>query len=223
MMISKKLSLVFTIILVLAVLVYISNHEHPSTTTNNTNPQSNAFTIENRTYKLATKEFSNILKEAKDLYLNVLKMNETWKILIYEPYSNFSKTFILNTTILNETTLLIDHAVYKYVVVHVYNAESKFNFMPQRIHVDDLLIELLPRNKSVTYTGVISYNYRISYGNETYETSFSSIGFIEASYYLTVSTNKVSDNIYQVKITTARKIGNTAYINVAWIILIKED
>lgn len=80
MMISKKLSLVFTIILVLAVLVYISNHEHPSTTTNNTNPQSNAFTIENRTYKLATKEFSNILKEAKDLYLNVLKMNETWKI-----------------------------------------------------------------------------------------------------------------------------------------------
>jgi len=228
-LISNKLFLIFTIIIILVVsttLLYIFNHEHPLTTTHivintNTGTTSNAITIKDHTYKLAVKELKNILEEAKGIYLNALKKNKTWKILIYEPYSNFSKMFILNTTIVNETTLSVGHMVYKYIVVHVYDAESKLNFMPQRIRVNSILVELLPRNKSITYTGIAPYDYLVSYGSKTYRVSFSSIGFVETSYYLTVSADKVSNNMYKVKITVARELGNTAYVNVAWLILMR--
>ncbi len=237
-LISNKLSLIFTVIIIFVVstaLLYAFDRNHFLTTTRtitntNTSFQSacsekpanttnNVITIKDHVYKLAVKELKNILEEAKDIYLNAVKKNETWKILIYEPYSNFSKILILNTTIVNETTLLVGHTVYKYIVVHVYEAESKLSFMPQRIRVNGILVELLPRNKSITYTGIVPYDYLVSYKCKKYRVSFSSIGFVEATHYLIVSTDKISDNIYKVKITIARELGSTAYANVAWFIL----
>ncbi len=235
-LISNKLTLIiiiFTIIIVLVVsiiLLNVFNHGHPLmtkyTVTNTSSGQSRATTNisivgENHTYRLAVEELKKILEEARDAYLNALRKNEAWTIFISEPYSNFSKTFILNTTIVNETILLIDHTAYNYIIIHIYNAESKIDFMPQRIKVNNIFIELLPRNNSITYTGIIPYNYLVKYRCKTYRVSFSSIGFIETSYHLTVSTDKIDDNIYKVKITVTKKLGNTAYVSVAWLILVK--
>lgn len=225
-LISNKLFLIFIITIILAVLIaallYVSDHEHSLITMHTvTNTTSNATTIESHTYKLSVKELKNILEEAKEIYLRALKKNETWRIMFYKPYSNFSKTFILNATIVNETTLLAGHTFYKYIVVHIYDAESKLNFTPQRIQVNSILVELLPKNNSITYTGIVPYDYLVTYGSKTYRVSFSSIGFVEASHYLTVSADKVNNDMYKVKITVARELGNTAHVNVVWLILIR--
>ncbi len=234
-LISNKLTLIIiiTIIIVLVVsiiLLDVFNYGHPLTTkytvTNTSSGQSRAATNisivgENHTYRLAVEELKKILEEARNTYLNALRKNETWTIFISKPYSNFSKTFILNTTIVNETTLLIDHTAYNYIIIHIYDAESKIDFMPQRIKVNNILIELLPRNNSITYTGIIPHNYLVKHRCKTYRVSFSSIGFTEASYHLTVSTDKIDDNLYKVKMTVTKKLGNTAYISVAWLILVK--
>jgi hypothetical protein len=187
----------------------------------NTGTASNTTTAGSHAYKLAVKALKNILKKARDIYLNALEENETWKILIYEPYSNLSKTLILNATIANETTLLVGHTVYKYIVVSVYEAKSKLSFKPQRIQVNGVLVELLPRNKSITYTGIVPYDYLVCYKGRKYRVSFASIGFVEATKHLTASTDKISSNIYKVKITVAEELGGTKYVNEAWLILIR--
>ena len=128
----------------------------------------------------------------------------------------------MNSTIINETTLSIGNRVYRYVIVSIYYSESKLNFMPQEIRVDDVFIKYLPRNKSVTYTGIIPYSYLMRYRGKTYDIGFGSITYVEASYYLTTNTDRVSDDIYEVTITVARELDNTAYIDVAWLILYKE-
>lgn len=66
------------------------------------------------------------------------------------------------------------------------------------MQVNSVLVELLPRNTPVTYSGKIPYNYLVSYGNKTYRVSFYSTDFPETSYYLTVATDKISDNMYKV-------------------------
>ena len=238
-MISTRLILTLTIIIMLTasiILLYISNQGYPATTTpitvntstspwNTSSGQAEIKTLtnttgdEDNTYKLAIKEVERILEEARDIYLNALSRNETWAILIREPYSNLSRMFILDTTIIDETTLLINHTAYRYLVVHVYDAESKTSFMPQRIQVDSMIVELLPRNNTVTYTGGVIYDYIVSYRGRSFRASFTSIGFVEASYYLTVSTSRISDNIYKVEITVASGLGSTAYISKAWLIL----
>jgi len=236
-LISNKLVLISAIIIVSVVsttLLYILSYGGPPiasrTATNSgfqniSSVQSEAYTnvttVEDHMYRFAVEDLKNFLEEARDIYLNSLRNNGTRAILIYEPYSNLSKMFILNTTIVNETTLSIDHTAYRYMVVHVYDAESRQNFMPQRIQINSMLIELLPKNKSITYTGMTPYDYLVSYESNSYKVSFLSTSFVEASYYLTVSTDRVNNNIYKVRITVAKELGSAAYISVAWLILMK--
>ena len=182
----------------------------------------NSFVMPNSSlYRLAVENLKEILREAKNIYLEALEKNETWRILIYEPYSNCSRVFILNSTTINETILYIGNTTYRYIIVNIYNHESKFSFMPQRIRVDDVSIELLPRSKSVTYMGAMPYEYLTNYGCRAYRVSFTSIGFVEATKNHVVSTNKVDNNIYKVKITLTGKSGGTEYVDKAWLILVK--
>lgn len=242
-MISNKLPLIFVFLFVVliistAIVLFVFNYKHSFTdmrraTDTNTGSQntpphvayvnnaSNSITIENRTYRLSVKELKKLLEEARNVYLNALRNNETWMIMVYEPYSNFSKMLISNTTIVNDTTLLIGHTIYKYIVVHIYDAKSRLNFTPQRIQVNSILVELLPRNKSITYTGMVPYDYLVSCKDKIYRISFTSIGFVEASHYLTVSADQVSNNMYKVRIVVTRELGSIKYVNVAWLILIK--
>jgi hypothetical protein len=58
----------------------------------------------------------------------------------------------------------------------------------------------------------------ITCDNETYNVTLYSIGFVEASYYLTASTQKIG-NLYIVQITITKELDNTAYVNELWLIL----
>lgn len=159
-----------------------------------------------------------ILIDAKETYLNATEENKTGMYLIYEPYSNFSKEFILNATFINGSTILIGHTLYKYIILHVYY--ENFDYIPQKIQANGIKVELLPNPSTVTYTGGEAYHYLITYDNKTYNVTLYSIGFVEASYYLTASTQKIG-NLYIVQITTTKELGNTAYVDELWLILIR--
>ncbi len=197
-------------------LLFVFNQEYL-----HTNTTSNTISVKDYTYKIAVRKMKKILEEARNIYLNAIDKNETWKILIYKPYTNISKAILLNTTIINETTLVLGNTTYNYIIVHVYDSESKLNFMPQRVQVNNMVVELLPKNKSITYTGGVPYDYLLNLKNKSYRISFLSIGFVKASHYLTISVDKVSTNIYKVIITVTRELGNTKYVNTIWLILIR--
>ncbi|ADB87833.1 hypothetical protein [Saccharolobus islandicus] len=212
----KNLFLILIIIIILissASLYSIFNHGHSqhnlgSITDNSTIGQN--FTELDYTKK--------ILIHAKEIYLNATEENKTWMYLIYEPYSNFSKEFILNATFINGSTISIGHVLYKYIILHVYY--ENFDYIPQKIQVNGIKVELLPNPSSITYTGGEAYHYLITYDNKTYNVTLYSIGFVEASYYLTASTQKIG-NLYIVQITTTKELDNTAYADELWLILIR--
>lgn len=195
----------------------VSNHEgqaastHAATTNiniNNDNVSTNTTITEG--------ELKKIIEEAKDIYLDALEKNDTSYISI----DNFSKMLIMNATIINGTTLSVNHTVYRYVVVHIYDAESNLSFAPERTSVDGIVVQSLPMNKSITYTGGTIYNYLVTYEGKTYKVSFSSVGFFESSFYLTAFVQKIGDNMYQVQITVNRELGNTAQVSSVWFILV---
>jgi len=157
-----------------------------------------------------------ILIDAKEIYLNATEENKTWMYLIYEPYSNFSKEFILNATFINSGAVTIGHTLYKYIILHIYYENS--DYTPQKIQANGIKVELLPNPSSVTYTGGEAYHYLMIYDNKTYNVTLYSIGFIEASYYLTALTQKIG-NLYIVQITITKELDNTAYVSELWLIL----
>ncbi|ADX83217.1 hypothetical protein GO599_11510 [Sulfolobus islandicus] len=210
----KNLFLILIIILIISASLYIifnhkqSQHNLGSITSNSTIGQ-------NSTELDYAKK---ILIDAKETYLNATEENKTGIYLIYEPYSNFSKEFILNATFINGSTVVIGHTLYKYIILHVYY--ENFDYIPQKIQVNGIKVELLPNPSNVTYTGGEVYHYLITYDNKTYNVTLYSIGFVETSYYLTASTQKIG-NLYIVQITTTKELDNTAYADELWLILIR--
>ncbi|RFA95973.1 hypothetical protein CGL51_06615 [Pyrobaculum aerophilum] len=207
----KNLFLILIIILITSASLYFVNHglsQLGSITNNSTIGQN--FTELDYAKK--------ILISAKEIYLNATEENKSWMYLIYEPYSNFSKEFILNAMFINSSAVAIGHTLYKYIILHVHY--ENFDFTPQKIQDNGITVELLPSPSSVTYTGGKAYHYLITHGNKTYNITLFSIGFIEASYYLTASTQKIG-NLYVVQIAITRKLYNTAYIGELWLVLIR--
>ncbi|QXJ32377.1 hypothetical protein [Saccharolobus shibatae] len=210
----KNLFLILIIIVIIsASLYFIFNHKQSQH--NLESSTSNSIIGQNSTELDYAKK---ILIDAKETYLNATEENKTGIYLIYEPYSNFSKEFILNATFINGSTVVIGHTLYKYIILHVYY--ENFDYIPQKIQVNGIEVELLPNPSSITYTGGEAYHYLITYDNKTYNVTLYSIGFVEASYYLTASTQKIG-NLYIVQITTTKELDNTAYVDELWLILIR--
>lgn len=210
----KNLFLILIIILIISASLY-SIFNHKQSQHNLGSITSNSTISQNSTELDYAKK---ILIDAKEIYLNATEENKTWMYLIYEPYSNFSKEFILNATFINRSTVVIGHTLYKFLILHVYY--ENFNYIPQKIQVNGIKVELLPKPSNVTYTGGEVYHYLITYDNKTYNVTLYSIGFVETSYYLTASTQKI-DNLYIVQITTTKELGNTEYVDKLWLILIR--
>jgi hypothetical protein len=205
------LTLFIIILIISASLYFIFNHKQSQ---HNLGSITSNSTIGQNSTELDYAE--KILIDAKETYLNATEENKTWMYLIYEPYSNFSKEFILNATFINGSTISIGHVLYKYLILHVYYENS--DYTPQKIQANGIKVELLPNPSSVTYTGGEAYHYLITCDNMTYNVTLYSIGFVEASYYLTASTQKIG-NLYIVQITITKELDNTAYVNELWLIL----
>ncbi len=211
------ISLLAVILIAMVLSSLLSRYYQPIATHVSTGA-SNITATKNPSYKLAVKTLKEISGEAKRIYLDSIRENKTWKFSID---SKLSKAFILNATIVNETMVFIDDTAYRYVIVSIYDAGTGWGFTPQKISIDNISVELLPRNKSVTYTGGQRYNYLVRVGNATCRAGFVSIGFMEATRYLTIGAERVCDSIYFLKITVASKLGSTRYVSSARLILIK--
>jgi len=255
---SNKLILLAAIIVILIIsasLLYILNGRFPTSkhTAVNTNSNfqnisttqfvNNANATMAKNYSLAVQNFKNILEQAREIYLNAIRNNETLSISI----DNLSKLLILNSTIVNETTLYINNTDYTYILLQLHNANNNFTFCPQRIEINNVSVELLPKNPSVTYTGGTIFNYMINYDNNTYNASFYFIGFMFSSFnitasaqniaqiYLTATTQNAANdpitytatiptgviNIYAVTIAVNNELGSTEHISYAYLILIE--
>ena len=255
---SNKLILLATIIVILIIsasLLYILNErysisKHIAVNTssnfkniNTTQFENNANTTMPKNYSLAVENFKNIIEQAREIYLNAIRNNETSSISI----DNFSKMLILNSTIVNGTTLYMNSTAYTYVVLQVYNANNNFTFCPQRIEINNVSVELIPKNPSVTYTGGTAFNYMINYDNNSYNVTFYFVGFMFAQFYLTASTQNIAQiyispttqnatndlmtttatiptgviNIYAVTIAANSELGSPEHISYAYLILIE--
>ncbi len=174
-------------------------------------------------YRLAIKELEKILEDAKDIYLNALKYNETYEIFLSTQYKNLStKMLLLNTTIVNETTIRIGKELYRYVVFRLYNTNNKlgFYFAPKRISVDNIEVKLLPpRNTTVTSTAGPVFNYLIKYRNETCRVELGIVYFDTYNSNLTGFTLNPCNNIYIVSITTCKE---PKPFSLVWFVLIKQ-
>jgi len=230
---SNKLILITAIIVILIIsasLLYILNEKSPTSrhiaaNTTSSNFQNistmqfvnNTNTTMSKNYSLAVQNFKNILGQSREIYLNAIRNNETLSISI----DNLSKLLILNSTIVNETTLYMNNTDYTYVLLQVYNANNNFTFCPQRIEINTISVELIPKNPSVTYTGGTAFNYMINYENHSYNATFYFIGFMFSSFNLITSTNTIGNNIYAVTIAVNNELGSPEHISYAYLILIE--
>ncbi len=183
----------------------------------------NIITPEASSYKLAVKLLKEVLMEARETYLKAVRENEAWRLLIHESYSNFSKALILNSTIVNDTTIIVNGVAYRYVIVRVYDGEDNIYITPGKIRVGNILVELIPRNKSMTYTGGLPYDYLVHVGDEVCKARFYSIGFVIGTKHLTASTDRVCDNIYKASVTVLKELGNPGRCKLVWLILVRES
>jgi len=210
-----------------------------------TQPVNNANTTMPENYSLAVENFKNILRQAREIYISAIRINESQLISI----DNFSKMLILNSTIVNETTLCMNNTDYTYILLQVYNANSNFTFCPQRIEINNVSVELLPKSPSVTYTGGTAFNYMINYDGNLYNVTFYFAGFMFSSFYITASaqniaqcyivaatqnaannftpptttvfTNIVGNDVYAVTIAVNNELGSPEHISYVFLILIK--
>ncbi len=162
-------------------------------------------------YALALKNLKYILNEARKMYTELVEKNEPYMMSL----DNFSEIFIEKASIINETTIRIGNESYRYVVFMVYNNKNKFSFSPSRLVVNDIEVRLLPRNKSVTYTGGLPYHYLIKYEDKVCSVKFIEIGFVIATNNLLGSTIKPCNGIYVVRLSVNK--GE----NEVWLVLIK--
>ena len=156
-----------------------------------------------------------ILSDAREIYLKATEENKTQK---YSIPDSFTREFILNAMFINESTISIGDALYKYLILYVYY--EGFVYSPQKIKANGIEVELLPKPRNVTYTGGQAYSYRITYNNKTYNATLYFIGIFESSFYLTESTQKI-DNLYIIKITITKKLYDLSSVNQLWLILIR--
>lgn len=175
-------------------------------------------TVGSPRYDLAVETLKEILKEAKP-YLHGVRRNESWGSSV--PPSELDTALILNSTIVNETTLRVGNATYKYVIVQAWDNERHVRVEPEEIKVSNVIIERVPENKSVTTTGGTVYDYLIRVGNRVCRARFYYIGFQVATGNLTSLSYRICGNIYEVSIIVNPGKGLRADKGV-YLVLLKE-
>jgi len=199
--VASKTTIIAAIILVAFTILAIQNlHTTTNTSTRSHNTTTNR--IDSK-YKLAVTLLKKVLDEARRLYPDITRK-----------YMEF------NLTIINETTLILNNTVYKYVIASIYDADNGISLDFSNLSIDGVKIKYIPTNK--TYTGMRPINYLIQTHNKTCKATFWTITYVEASRNITVQDTKACNGIYTIRYTIARKLGNTGDITTIRIILIKD-
>ncbi len=124
---------------------------------------------------------------------------------------------ILNGSVVNSSVLRIGNTFYRLIIVRLVG-ENRLYFMPKKVKVGNIEVEMLPRNKSVTYTGMLPYEYAMKFDGKTCRVVFW-LGPIDAnpSNPLTAWIRSPCPGVYTVKIVIAKPYVDT------WLVLVKQS
>jgi len=127
-------------------------------------------------------------------------VSEARKLLHSQVAHGLATELVERSRIVNSSLVLINGAAYRYIVVQAIDAEHRVSIAPQRISIDGVSIELLPRSTSTTFTGGTQYTYLVKLGNRVCRVSFYLIGFQIAYASVVTDSESVCNGIYGVSI-----------------------
>jgi len=165
------------------------------------------------------RDFVEILREARDTYLRVLKLNKTYLLSWVD---NFSKALIFNGSIINASVLRVGDKLYRFVIIFLYDGEKNIGFMPKEIVVEGIEVRMLPR--TVTWTGIVPYDYLLKYDGRKCKITFGAAPGVDASPSLPVigRIERVCPGVYAAKLVVVKKFAPTVFKDV-WFILIEQS
>ncbi|MGC8571229.1 MAG: hypothetical protein ACP5L1_07920 [Caldivirga sp.] len=169
-------------------------------------------------YTAAFLYLGKILTDAKEAYENASSPLPVG-FLGFDP--GLARSLILNSTIFNETTLLINGTPYRYIILSVWCRDCGFSFELSNASMDGVSIYLRPRNTTVTYTGGLPFTYVMSYDGVRYEFTLWYIGVQIASFRVFGYSQELGKGVYAVQLFTSTP--RSLDVEHVWLVLIKED
>ncbi|WP_291999150.1 hypothetical protein [Caldivirga sp.] len=171
-------------------------------------------------YTAAFLYLGRILTDAKEAYENA---SSPLPVGFLGSDPGLARSLILNSTIFNETTLLINGTPYRYIILSVWCRDCgfSFNFELSNASMDGVSIYLRPRNTTVTYTGGLPFTYVMSYDGVRYEFTLWYIGLEFGSFRVFGYSQELGKGVYAVQlfISTPRSLD----VEHVWLVLIKEN
>ena len=180
-----SISIIIIVVILTGIIVLHYNALRSKKGSNSAYPASNV-----------TDAFKELLLKAKNNYIKAITNNKSWSISID---SKFAKELVTNATVLGKNRLQVDDNTYSYAILSLfYNGLKVYN--ASNASVDGVSIALLPRNKSITYTGCQPSTYRVAIGHNNYTFTFFFCGPAISSYSLYTITENVTNGVYFIEI-----------------------
>ncbi len=173
----------------------VSDHEKPSAFSitpvacpnrGNVTALNNAdgITANSSAYELAVELMKEELGRAKEIYRTI----EEKKGSELERFSNFTRLFLSDSRVINETAMQVGNETYGYVLLFLHDERCGINFRPESINVSGLRIQRLSpnfTNGTRTYTGIPYPTYAVRVrtpNNELCKVYFSGLTTLSAPY-----------------------------------------
>ena len=132
----------------------------------------------------------------------------------------FAEELVKSSRILNRSTLLVDGAAYRFIVVQAMDAERGVFIAPKTVRVDGVSVRLLQLNRSTTFTGGTQYTYLVEAGGKVCRMSFYFIGFQVSCSRLVMDSESVCDGIYGVSIFVNPQPGSLESYRGVFVVLV---
>jgi hypothetical protein len=121
-------------------------------------------TANSSTYKLAVELMRTELERAKEIYREVVKENKQKSTGVGRPLSNFTRTFLTDSAVINDTAIRIGNETYTFVLIRLRDRSCGVRFEPNVTTVNGISVRLLPPdyiNGTRTYTGLPYSRYSV--------------------------------------------------------------
>ena len=141
-------------------------------------------TANSSTYKAAVELMKRELEMAKEIYRTIEKKKGSE----LRRFSNFTRLFLSDSRVINETAMQVGNKTYGYALLFLRDKRCGINFRPESINVSGLHIQRLPpnfANGTRTYTGIPYTTYAVRVrtpNNEVCKVYFSDLTTLSAPY-----------------------------------------
>jgi len=104
------------------------------------------------------------IERAREIYREAVKENKQKSTGVGRPLSNFTRTFLANSTVINDTAMRVGNVTYTFVLIRLDDRSCGVSFEPKVARVDGISVHLLPSNYingTRTYTGPSYSRYSV--------------------------------------------------------------